>query len=98
MDIAGRIYQENAPARTAAAIWDAVCQYPSPPLPVFVEDGVYGGTAVYPDNPASLIRSRKSYRKTNNRLINTTLSTRLRPGRFCERPRRGRPLLFRRLP
>ncbi|MGN7723449.1 SusC/RagA family TonB-linked outer membrane protein [Chitinophaga sp. 22620] len=83
MDIAGRIYQENAPASTATAIWDAVYQYPSHLFPVFVEDGVYGGTAVYPDNPAGLIRS-KGYRKTNNRLINTTLSTRYDLGDFVK--------------
>jgi TonB-linked SusC/RagA family outer membrane protein len=75
MDIAGRIYQENAPVSSAASIWDMVYKYPSHLFPVYVEDGVYGGSSVYPDNPVGYINSR-GYRRNNSRVIQSTFSTR----------------------
>ncbi len=74
LDLSGRVYQKNRPISTSANIWDVIYKYPSHLFPAYVEEGVYGGTSIYPNNPIGYINSR-GYRKINNRVLYTTLST-----------------------
>jgi len=74
LDINGRVNQKNSPSTGTATVWDMIYKYPAHLFPVYVQDGVYGGTAIYPNNPVGYINS-KGYRATNNRIIYTTLST-----------------------
>jgi TonB-linked outer membrane protein, SusC/RagA family len=75
LDLAGRIYEKNAPVSTTASIWDAMYKYPAHLFPVYVQDNLYGGTAFYPNNPVGYVHAR-GYRQTNNRLIQTSLFSR----------------------
>lgn len=75
LDLAGRIYEKNAPVSTTANIWDVLYKYPTHLFPVYVQDNLYGGTAFYPNNPVGYIHSR-GYRQTNNRLLQTSLFSR----------------------
>lgn len=74
LDLSGRIYQRNSPSVSSSTIWDMIYKYPSHLFPVYVQDGVYGGTSVYPNNIVGYINS-QGYHRQNNRLINSTLST-----------------------
>lgn len=74
LDLNGRVNQKNAPNSSTSSTWDMISKYPAHLFPVYVEEGVYGGTAVYPNNLVGYINSR-GYRRTNNRVINSTLST-----------------------
>lgn len=74
LDLAGRVNQKNAPVVATNTIWDQLYKYPSHLFPVYVQDNVYGGSSIYPDNPIGQINSR-GYRQTNNRALLSTLST-----------------------
>ncbi|TCC98526.1 SusC/RagA family TonB-linked outer membrane protein [Pedobacter hiemivivus] len=74
LDLNGRVYQKNAPFTNAPTTWDMLYKYPAHLFPAYVQNGVYGGTTVYPNNPIGYINS-SGYRVTNNRAILTTLST-----------------------
>ncbi len=73
-DLSGRINQKNSPSTGTSTIWDMMNKYPSHLFPVYVQNGVYGGTSIYPNNLVGYINS-KGYRHTNNRVIQSTLST-----------------------
>ncbi|TCC88574.1 TonB-dependent receptor [Pedobacter frigiditerrae] len=72
LDLSGRIYQKNSPSTSTATTWDLLNKYPSHIFPVYVQDGIYGGTAIYPNNPMGYINS-KGFRQTNYRTILSTL-------------------------
>ncbi len=74
LDLSGRAYQKNAPSTVTATTFDLLYKYPSHLFPLYVQDGVYGGSSVYPNNPIGYINS-KGYRRTNNRVVFATLST-----------------------
>lgn len=74
LDLNGRINEENSPSTATNTIWDLFYKTPGHLFPVYVQNGVYGGTAIYPNNPVGYINA-KGYRQTNNRTINSTLST-----------------------
>lgn len=74
LDLNGRINQKNSPYSATTTTWDMISKYPSHLFPVYVQNGVYGGTSIYPNNLVGYINSR-GYRRTNNRVILSTLST-----------------------
>lgn len=74
LDLNGRISQKNSPYSSNSTIWDMMDKYPAHLFPVYVQDGVYGGTSVYPNNLVGYVNA-KGYRQTNNRVILSTLST-----------------------
>lgn len=75
LDLSGSIGQRNSPYTEASTVWDMLYKYPSHLFPVYVQDGVYGGSAIYPNNPLGYINSR-GFRQINSRVINSTLFTR----------------------
>jgi TonB-linked SusC/RagA family outer membrane protein len=83
LDLSGRVYQKNAPVTASAGIWDVIYKYPTHLFPVYVQEGVYGGTSIYPNNPIGYINSR-GYRRTNNRTLFSTLSTKYNFGDLLE--------------
>ncbi|MEX2336839.1 MAG: SusC/RagA family TonB-linked outer membrane protein [Fulvivirga sp.] len=74
LDLAGRVYQRNKPIPAAATIFEVIYKYPAHLYPAYVQDGVYGGTSIYPNNPIGYINS-QGYKKINNRVLTATLST-----------------------
>jgi TonB-linked SusC/RagA family outer membrane protein len=74
LDLSGRIYQKNSPTQATTTAFDNMYKYPSHLFPVFVQPGVYGGTAIYPGNPVGYENAR-GYRQTNNRVIMSSLVT-----------------------
>ncbi|MDF3076480.1 MAG: TonB-dependent receptor [Sphingobacteriaceae bacterium] len=74
LDLSGRVYQKNSPVQATSTAWDNIYKYPAHLFPVQVQDGIYGGTAVYPSNPVGFVNGR-GYRLRNNRAIMSTLFT-----------------------
>ncbi len=74
LDMNGKVSQKNSPSTSSATTFDLVYKYPSHLFPVYVQDGVYGGTAIYPNNPVGYVNSR-GYRRLNKSVIFSTLST-----------------------
>lgn len=72
LDAFGYFSGKNAPKRNAD-VWTVLNRYPST-IPMYVELGKLGGTPNYPSNPMSIINE-QGYANTQNRSIQTTLST-----------------------
>ncbi len=67
-DIGGFINDTNSPTTSPSAIYDALKTFPSI-IAGRYSDGVYGGSAVYTNNPLGLI-SGSGYSKQHNRAVN----------------------------
>ena len=74
LDLSGQVYQINRPISSSATIWDAIYKYPTHMFPTYVQEGVYGGTSIYQNNPSGSINAR-GYRRVNNRELTSTLTT-----------------------
>lgn len=83
LDLAGRLSDRNSPYNATATIWEVLYKYPSHLFPVYVQDNVYGGTSIYPNNPVGYVNSR-GFRSVTSSLLNATVRTKYELGDFVK--------------
>ena len=73
LDITGQLNDINMPRTDQGTLWNAFYNYPQTEFPMFWEGGRLGGTPSFPSNPYGQLNE-SGYRRTNNRLIQSSLS------------------------
>lgn len=72
-DIAGNIKLRNLPYYSTNDYWTMMYKYPQHEFPLYVAEGIYGGTPVYRNNPLAYLNE-SGYRRVNDRYIQTGIS------------------------
>lgn len=83
LNLGGQINDLNAPRMATTDIWNRLYEYPTHLFPVFVKDGLLGGTAAFIDNPYGYINNR-GYRETHNRFFQSDLELKYDLGRYIK--------------
>jgi TonB-linked SusC/RagA family outer membrane protein len=68
IDVAGSVNSINQPGATANSVLNAIYSVPSAAFPIKTEDGQFGGTSFYANNPVALVSS-TGVRQPNGRQI-----------------------------
>jgi TonB-linked SusC/RagA family outer membrane protein len=68
VDLAGRLENLNSPYNSSSSIWDNLYTFHPNATPIYVAQGVWGGTNTYRNNPLAYIND-CGYRHTHRRLL-----------------------------
>lgn len=73
LELAGNVALTNTPGGLISSVYNLMYTYPQYEFPIFVKDGLYGGSSVYPYNPVAYLNE-KGYKRQESRVIHSGLN------------------------